>query len=307
MKALITGANGFVGKHLSDLLQKKGFVVFAADLNKTKNNRINFIKIDITNKKQVSDLIKKVKPDYIFHLAAISSVKTCKDNPKLTQKINIGGTKNIMLACIENKINPKILITSYAYIYGIPKYLPIDESHPVNPINKYGKSKLEQENISLKFFKQDKLNVIISRSFNHIGPNQAVGFVCSDFAKQIAEIEKGLTKPKIHVGNLNSKRDFTDVRDMVRAYLLLIERGKSGEIYNLGSGKCYIIKEILKKLIAKSKSKIKIIEDKSLFRKFDIPALIVNNKKFVDITGWKSKINLDKSLIDILDYWRGVV
>jgi GDP-4-dehydro-6-deoxy-D-mannose reductase len=309
MNSLITGINGFVGQHLSELLLKKGFNVFGADIieSKKQNPKINFIKTDITNKKQVSDMIKKSKPDYIFHLAAVSSVKTCKDNPELTQKVNLGGTENIMSACVDNNLNPKILITSSAHVYGIPKYLPIDESHPVNPVNEYGKSKLEQENTSLSFFNKNKLSVIISRSFNHIGPNQATGFVCSDFAKQIAEIEKGTTKPEIHVGDISSKRDFTDVRDIVKAYLLLIEKGKAGEIYNIGSGKGYTIKEILDRLIAKSKSKISIIADKSLFRKSDIPALIANNKKFVDLTGWKPEITLDKSLTDILNYWKSII
>lgn len=308
MRALITGVNGFVGGHLSNLLLNKAFEVFGTDrAADTQVKGITYFKADITDKEAVSSIIKESKPDFIFHLAAISAVQVCRENPKLTKEVNIGGTENIMSACVENNINPRILITSSAHVYGIPKYTPIDESHPVNPVNEYGKSKLEQENISLKFFKEHKLNAIISRSFNHIGPNQATGFVCSDFAKQIAEIEKGLIKTEIHVGNLSSRRDFTDVRDMVKAYFLLVEKGKPGGIYNIGSGIDYSIKEILDKLITKSKSKINIIDDKSLLRKSDIPLLVANNKKFVALTGWKPETSIGQSLNDVLNYWRSIV
>lgn len=304
MRVLITGVNGFVGTHLSNLLLKKGFEVYGTD--RTNSNHLKKLKIfniDITEKEKITKLLKISKPDIIFHLAAISSVKFCEENPEATKKINIGGTENILSACVELKINPKIIITSSAYVYGIPLYIPIDEKHKTTPTNEYGKSKLEQEKISLEFHKKYGLNVIISRSFNHIGPNQALGFVCSDFAKQIVEIEKG-KKTKISVGDLTPKRDFTDVRDIVNAYLLLAKKGKPGEIYNIGSGKSYSIKEILTKLIKLSKSKIEIKENKSLFRKSDIPIFISDNNKFMNLTNWKQKISLDESLNDILIYWR---
>ncbi len=308
MKALITGINGFVGGHLSSFLIKKGYTVFGTD--HSGNNLISGVKtfnIDVTDTEGIFSLVKEVKPDLIFHLAAISSIKTCKDNPELTKKVNVGGTDNIMSACVNNNINPKILITSSAQAYGIPKDIPVDESHTANPVNEYGQSKVEQENISLNFFKKNNLNVIISRSFNHIGPNQSTGFVCSDFAKQIAEIEKGVIKPDIHVGDLSPKRDFTDVRDIVKAYLLLLEKGKAGEIYNIGSGNSHSIKEILEKLVAKSKLSIKVIENKSFFRESDIPILTANIKKFVNLTGWKPQITINESLTDILNYWRNII
>lgn len=307
MKALITGINGFVGRHLSNLLLKKDFEVFGVD--KSKNNAlkgVKYFKVDITVKEAIGGIIKELEPSLIFHLAAISSVQICTENPQLTKKVNVVGTSNLLSACVEQKINPKILITSSAQVYGIPKYLPIDESHPVNPINEYGKSKLEQENIALSFFKRYNLSLIISRSFNHIGPNQRTGFVCSDFAKQIAEIEKGIIKPEIGVGDINTKRDFTDVRDIVSAYLLLV-KGSPGEVYNIGSGIGYDIKDILTKLLAKSKVDIKIVEDKSLLRKSDIPTLIANNQKFVNLTKWKPTFSVDESLEDILNYWRNIV
>jgi len=307
MKALITGINGFVGGHLSALLLKNGFEVSGADTEKnSKVQGVTYFQADIVAK-DIVYIIKKSKPDLIFHLAAISAVKICKENPRLTKKVNVDGTTNLLSACVENKINPKILVTSSAHVYGIPKCLPIDEDHPLNPINEYGRSKLEQENVALHFFREHKLNIIISRSFNHIGPNQSTGFVCSDFAKQVAEIEKDVVKPEIHVGNLNTKRDFTDVRDIVRAYILLLENGTPGEIYNIGTGNGYSIKEILNILFAKSNVDIKVVEDKLLVREQDIPTLIANNKKFVSLTKWTPKFSIDQSLTDILNYWRTLV
>jgi GDP-4-dehydro-6-deoxy-D-mannose reductase len=308
MRALITGINGFVGGHLSNLLLKNGFEVYGTDIeNKSKVKRVEYFQANIVDKEVTSNLIKKSRPELIFHLAAISSIKICKENPQLAKKVNVIGTANLLSACVKHKINPKILITSSAQVYGIPKYIPIDESHSANPINEYGKSKLEQEDISLKFYENHSLNVLISRSFNHIGPNQATGFVCSDLAKQIAEIEKGLKKPEILVGNLSSQRDFTDVRDVVRAYLLLLKRGNPGEIYNIGKGIGYAIKEILNGLLKKSTANVKVVKDKSLTRKTDIPVLVANNNKFVSLTQWNPKFSIDDSLNDILEYWRNLV
>lgn len=307
MKALITGANGFVGGHLVDLLLKNGFELFGLDRSKSDIKWVKSFNADITDEKEVSRVIKECVPDYIFHLAAISSVKLCSENPELARKVNVTGTESIIRACAKNGINPTILVTSSAYVYGVPQHTPIDENHPTNPIDPYGKSKLEQENISLKLFEETGIKVIISRSFNHIGSNQGTGFACSDFAKQIAEIEKGISKPEIHVGNLNPKRDFSDVRDIVKAYLLLLQKGKPGEVYNIGSGKSYSMRHILDVMLSKSTAKIKIVEDKDKFRKAEIPILEANNKKFTDLTGWKPEFSIEQSLSDVLDYWRHIV
>lgn len=303
MKALITGVNGFVGSYLSNFLVDNGFQVFGTDLTEKNSGKFSFFKADITEKEEISNIIKKIRPDLIFHLAGIASPSACEKNPELAGKVNVSGTENLLYACVENKINPRILITSSAYVYGVPKYTPIDENHPANPVNEYGKSKLEQEKVALRFFKELGIKSIISRSFNHIGPGQALGFVCSDFAKQIADIEKGGIKPEIHVRNLSPVRDFTDVRDIANAYLLLIENGKPGEIYNIGSGKGILIRDILNKLIGMSSKKIRVIQDKSEIND-SVPVLIADNKKLVKLTGWKPKISIDESLRDILEYWR---
>jgi GDP-4-dehydro-6-deoxy-D-mannose reductase len=303
MKAFITGINGFVGKHLSEFLLSKGFEVTGTDLTDgfDGNSNVKYYKLDVLDADKLKQIMNDIKPDVIFHLAAISSVQVCEEKPELARKIVIEGTNNLLSACVKNKINPTIIITSSAHVYGIPEYTPIDELHPLKPVTAYGKSKLEQENTALNFFKRYGLKVIISRSFNHIGPGQATGFVCSDFAKQIAEIEKGLIQPEIHVGDLSSKRDFTDVRDIVDAYVMLAEKGKPGEIYNIGRGKAYSIQEILEKMISKSSIKIRI--EKSKLKKSAIPIFVADNRKFKNLTGWKPKIGIDKSLTDIINYW----
>lgn len=304
MKALVTGINGFVGPYLAEHLREKGHKVFGIDKN-VENNKNNF-RVDLTDFSRVYEVVNEIKPDYIFHLAAISSVKLAKRFPKLAFEVNVNGTKNIMEAVLKSKINPSILITSTADVYGIPKKTPITESHSVNPISIYAKSKLEQEKIALKYSKNKNLKVVVSRSFTHTGPKQPESFVCSDFAKQIAEIEKG-KEPIICVGNLNVKRDFSDVRDIVKAYSLSLEKCEPGEVYNICSEKAYSIEGIVKILLSFSKIKIKIKQEKQRMRKHDIPILLGDCSKFKRITHWKPDITFEKTLRDILDYWRRIV
>lgn len=303
MKALVTGVNGFVGSYLSEYLKRNGYDAFGIDKNIENISNKNNFRVDITNFNRVYEVVDKIKPDYIFHLAAISSVKLGKRFPELAFKVNVDGTKNIMEAIVKSKIDASILITSTADVYGVPKKTPITEDHPINPISTYAKSKLEQERIALKYFKDKNFKVIVSRSFTHTGPRQPESFVCSDFAKQMAEIEKG-KEPIIHVGNLDVKRDFSDVRDIVRAYVLALQKCKPGEIYNICSEKAYSIEEIVKILLSFSKIKIKVKQEKQRMRKNDIPLLLGDCSKFKNLTGWKPEIPFEKTLKDLLDYWR---
>ena len=301
MKALVTGIGGFVAPYLAEHLKGRGFEVFGADKS-IKEDKNNFA-VDLTDAKRVYEVIDKVKPDCVFHLAAISSVKLGDKFPELAFNVNVNGTKNIMEAVIKSKIDPKILITSTADVYGIPKKTPLTEEHPLNPISIYAKSKLEQEKIALAYFKNKNLKVIISRSFTHTGPKQHESFVCSDFAKQVAEIEKG-KEPVIMVGNLDVERDFSDVRDIVKAYLLALQKCKPGEIYNICSGKAYSIEDIVKILVSFSKKKIEIRQEKERMRKNDIPILLGDCSKFKKATAWKPEIAFEDTLKDLLEYWR---
>ena len=182
----------------------------------------------------------------------------------------------------------------------------MDENTAFRPTNTYAVSKIAQDFLGLQYYISYRLKIIRVRPFNHIGPRQSAGFVVSDFAKKIADIEKGRMDPILRVGNLQAKRDFTDVRDMVRAYNFLIEKGEFGEVYNIGSGVSYSISEILDILLSFSKIKIKVEIDHSLLRPEDAQDRLCDNKKFVELTDWKPSIPIEKSLKDTLDYWRNI-
>ena len=323
MKSLITGIAGFVGPHLAEHLLNNKHEVFGVDITKKKIENVISYQTDILDRESLFSVMRKIKPDYVFHLAAQSSVEKSFSQPEFTKKVNVDGTKNLLDSILSAGIKPTILTVSSAQIYGFPKQLPITEQHPLNPQSPYAKSRLEQEKLVLEYSKErndisnrgglfsimneimPNMKVVIARSFNHTGPGQSEEFVCSDFAKQIVEIEKGLKEPLIKVGNLEAKRDFTDVRDIVRGYLLALEKGKRGECYNLCSGKAYSIEEILQMLIKESECKdIKVEKDPQKMRAGDIAILLGDYSKFCKQTGWKPEIPLEQTLNDILEYWR---
>lgn len=270
-KALITGINGFVGPYLQHELEKNGYDVYGIDLNGGSDK---IFSCDITNFDSVLDVMLKIKPDFIFHLAGFSSVAKSFENPELCFKINVDGTKNLLDAVVKSGLKPRVLIVSSAEVYGRPKYIPIDEKHPLDPVSPYGKSRVEQEKLALSY----NLPVIISRSFNHTGPGQPATFVIPSFKKQVSEAKDGDT---IFVGNLDLVRDFSDVRDVVHAYRTLIEKGKVGEVYNVGSGVGYKLRDILDKMIKESGKKLKVEVDPKKYRDVDIPKLVCDNKKIM--------------------------
>ncbi|MCX6707121.1 MAG: GDP-mannose 4,6-dehydratase [Candidatus Woesearchaeota archaeon] len=310
MKALITGIEGFVGPYLAKELLKGKHEVYGTYLTDWKDpiKGVKVVHLDVTDKDEAASVISKIRPDWIFHLAGFSSVAQSWKSPEICFKVNVEGTRNLLDAVVSARtnqgINPKILIVSSAEVYGKPKYLPIDEKHPLNPENPYAKSRVEQEKVALEYVKKG-LHIVISRSFNHTGPGQSPQFVCSDFAHQIAMIEKGLQEPVVKVGNLDVKRDFSDVRDVVRAYVLMVEKCRDGEVYNVCSGKGYIIKDILKILIGLSKTKDIIIKaDSCKIRPEDTIISFGNNLKFLHETKWDSEIDFNKTLSEILDWHR---
>jgi GDP-4-dehydro-6-deoxy-D-mannose reductase len=296
MKALITGINGFVGPHLKQHLVNNGFEVFGTDIS---NGELVDYNVDLLDKQAVYDLISKITPDFIFHLAAQSSVKLSFIKPELTREINVTGTKNLLDAVKLIVPDSRILVVGSADVYGVPDETPLTENSKLNPISPYGKSKLEQEKLALSY----GLNLVISRSFTHTGPGQTSIFVCSDFAKQIVEIENG-KEAVINVGNIDVRRDFTDVRDIVKAYLLALEKCNFNEVYNICSGNTYSIREILNILLSLTDKDIRVESDPTKLRKNDILLMEGDNSKFIEITGWKAEISLEKTLKDLLDYWR---
>ncbi|MGV8141871.1 MAG: GDP-mannose 4,6-dehydratase [Candidatus Woesearchaeota archaeon] len=285
MIALITGMNGFVGPYLESELVSKGYIVYGIDI---RSDGKKIFSCDITDFDSVLSVIEKVRPDVIFHLAGFSSVSRSFQEPELCFKINVDGTKNLLDAVTKTGIKPKILVISSSEIYGIPKYIPIDESHPLNPISPYGHSRLAQERLC----KEYDLPIIISRSFNHTGPGQQETFVIPSFIKQIENIkDKGI----IYVGDLDITRDFSDVRDIVKAYIILIAKGIAGEAYNVGSGIPYNLRDILHTLIERSHKNINIKVDPERFRPNDIKEIVCDNTKLLKL----EKIKFRNILNDI--------
>lgn len=317
-RVLITGITGFAGSHLVEhLCSKKEYKIAGTYLsNESLKNverirgKINLIKIELTNAKKVLQLVEKTKPDLVFNLAGLPSTADSFKSPKDTIINNISLEINLLSAIKENNfLNTKILVVSSADIYGLVKKenLPIDEETPFMPTSPYSVSKIAQDFLGLQYFLSYNLKIIRVRPFNHIGPRQSPHFVVSSIAKKIAEIEKGGRKPILTVGNLESKRDFTDVRDMVRAYTVALEKGKFGEVYNIGSGVSYRISDILHRLIFLSKAKMTVLSHKSLFRPIDNPELVCDASKFKRLTNWKPEIEISTTLKDTLDYWRNIV
>ncbi len=304
MKSLITGAGGFVGPYLVAHLIAQGHTVYGIERAERNVKNCEMFAADILDKKKIPEIIKKIKPDYIFHLAGQSSVEVSWKEPQLTMDINVRGTVNLLNAVAKAKINPKIIIVSSSEIYGRPVKLPLKEDHPLNPTSPYGESRLLQEKAVKEIAKKHKLQVVIARSFPHTGPGQVPKFVCPAFAEQIIMIERKKTEPVIKVGNLDNERDFADVRDVVKAYLLMADKGKNGEAYNVCYGKSWKIKKILSYLLKNSTVKPKIIVDPAKLRKGDMKKVVGSHAKLTKDTGWKPAIKFEKTLEDIITYWR---
>ncbi len=303
-KIVITGIGGFVGEYLAAYFVVQGFSVFGFDRHGATIPNVQAATLNLLDKSAVDSYIKEIQPEYLIHLAAQSSVKKSWDNPEETTKINVEGTKYLLSAITAHSPKCITLIVSSAEIYGTPKEIPLTEKSPINPNSPYGKSRQEQEKLCEEYRQKNNLKIIISRSFPHTGPKQTDQFVCSNFAKQIARIEAEKQEPILSVGNLEARRDFTDVRDIVRAYHLLITNPNANGVYNICSGKSIPIAEILKTLLSYSKKKITIIQDPAKMRPSDIPDLLGSNSKFVQLTGWKPEIPFDQTLKEMLNWWR---
>ncbi len=302
--AVITGIGGFVGKYLAAYLVSQGIAVFGFDRQGTQIIGAKTVTLDLLDPIALKAYIKEIKPDYIIHLAAQSSVKKSWDNPEETKQINIEGTRYLLDAIVKHSPTSKILIVSSAEIYGIPTTVPITEKTPLNPNSPYGESRLEQEKICQEYIKKHNLTLVITRSFPHTGLGQSDQFVCSNFAKQIALIEAGKQEPLLSVGNLDAKRDFSDVRDIVKSYYLLITNPHAQGVYNICSGKSIAIADVLQKLLSYSKNSITVTPDPAKMRPSDIPNMLGSNSKFTALTGWKPEIHFDQTLREMLEWWR---
>lgn len=308
MKSLIIGAAGFVGYYLIKELQSTNDEVFCTKLpfEKIDLDNINVVDLDICNYEQVKDVLLSIKPDNIYHLAAQSSVALSWEKPAMTLNINIIGSTNILEVVRKELPKTKVLLVGSSEEYGrINLDRKINEEDQLNPKNIYALSKASVESLGKLYAEAYGLDIFMTRSFNHIGPRQLPNFVVSDFANQIAKIERGEQEPIISVGNLESYRDFTDVRDIVSAYRIIMSKSNKGEVYNVGTGHAIKINDILSMLLDQSKKKIEIQIDKNKFRPIDIKKIEADVSK-IESLGWKRKYDIKETIADVLNYFRNI-
>jgi len=312
-KAFITGIAGFAGSHLAEELLEQGWQVSGSLLRgesrsnlKAIKNDIELVTLDILSEKTCLTKITEKQPTHIFHLAAFASVGKSFEMDRAAYMINIVGTLNMLRAAVKVRRLKKFIFVSSADCYGTfsPVNKTLSEDEPLNPVSPYAISKATAERICRFYQVNRSVPVVIARSFNHSGPRQSDVFVIPSFAKRIAAIESGLQKPLMRVGNLSIRRDLSDVRDIVRGYRLMAERGKTGHIYNLCSGKSVSIQTVLNRLLVHSSKNIKVVGDKTLLRRVDIPILRGDNRKAIKELGFELRYSLGTTLKDSLDYWR---
>lgn len=308
-KALIIGAAGFVGPYLAEHLSKEyGMRVYATKRShdKFEDIKAEMYYLDILNKEEIVDLLYKVRPDHIFHLAAQSSVALAWKDPGRTIDVNIKGSVNVLDAVRDLYYKPRVLLIGSGEEYGHikPGETPISEDNHLRPGNLYAVTKVCQNMIANIYATAYDMELIMVRAFNHIGPKQASIFVISDFCRQVVEIEKGLREPVMMVGNLKAMRDFTDVRDVVRAYALLAKYGKAGETYNVGSGHAVEIKTVLDQIIAQSEVDVEVRVDPNKIRPVDVPIIEADITKLQKTTGWEQRIPLEQTIHETMEYWR---
>lgn len=314
MKVLITGITGFVGSHLAEyLLDQKNIEVYGikrwrsplSDLAGVLQD-VHLMDCDLRDANSVNHVIELVRPDRVYHLAAQSYVPSSYTAPVDTFQTNACGTINLLEAIRTAQIDPHIHICSSSEVYGQvrPDEVPIKETNPLRPSSPYAVSKVAEDMIAYQYFVSYGLKTVRTRAFTHTGPRRGEVFVESTFAKQIAEIERGNARPVIHVGNLNSVRTFLDVRDICVAYQLAVEKGVPGEVYNIGGERTMSVGEMLDYLLSLSSVKVRIEVDPARLRPSDVTLQIPDTNRFREQTGWKPTIPFEKTMRDLLDYWR---
>jgi GDP-4-dehydro-6-deoxy-D-mannose reductase len=316
LRVLITGITGFAGSHLAEhiLADHPGVEIFGTMRwrSRTENirgiaSRMQLLECDLRDQSSVKGIMDRVRPERIFHLAAQSFVPSSWSAPAESLTTNIIGQLNIFEAVRACGIDPWIQIACSSEEYGLvlEDELPIRETNPLRPLSPYAVSKVGQDYLGYQYYKSFGMKVVRTRGFNHDGPRRGEVFVSSNFAKQLAAIEKKQSPPVIHVGNLEARRDFTDVRDIVRGYWLALDGGcEPGEVYNLCTGRDYSIQEVLDKLIEMSGLEVEVREDPERLRPSDVPVLLGDSSRFRKATGWEPRISYEQTLQDMLDYWR---
>lgn len=304
-RILITGGTGFVGAHLIQFLKSSTshIAVLASGGNSRPRPDVNYYEVDIRDRSAVRSVVHEVKPNQIYHLAGISSVDDSWSNPRLTYEVNVFGADNLFDAAMSLPSPPTILNVSTSQVYA-PCSRALSEDSQVQPNNPYAASKAMAELLVVGYQKFTAGGIVTARAFNHTGPGQPPNFVLPSIAKQFAEIELGLRPPRLAVGNIEVKRDFTDIRDVVRAYCMLLDKGKPGEIYNVCSGSAIRLADIIQMFESVTGTKITIETDAARVRCNDVLQICGDPKKIREATGWYPQISLPKTIAGLLDYWR---
>lgn len=312
MRALITGINGFVGGHLAEHLlagtdwQVSG-VAREPRLNlATLEGRVTLHTANLTDAPAVRQLIAEAQPDLVFHLAAQAHPPTSFRDPAGTLTSNILMQLHLFEGIRAAQLDPVVIVVGTGEEYGAvqPHEIPVNEHTPLRPVSPYAVSKVAQDMLAYQYYAAHKLRTIRVRPFNHTGPRQDDGYAPTAFAHQIARIEAGTQPPVVKVGNLAARRDFTDVRDVARAYYLAALHGEPGEVYNIGSGRAVAIQDILDGLLAQSQVTIDVQRDPERMRPADVPEIVCNATRFRERTGWEPQIPLATTLVDLLRDWR---
>jgi GDP-4-dehydro-6-deoxy-D-mannose reductase len=304
---LVTGAAGFAGSHLLDMLAGDGSRLVAwhrpGGTPPRAGGGVTWAPVDLLDQPTVAHAIAELQPAIVYHCAGAAHVGRSWDKTEATLAINVRGTHHLLEALRRSSAATRVMVPSSALVYR-PANEPLTEDHPLVPSDPYGVSKLAQELLGTRAA-ADGLDVTIARPFNHMGPRQDPEFAASGFARSIADIEAGRSAPEIAVGNLDAKRDLTDVRDTVRAYRTIVERGRPGRTYNVCSGRAIAIGDLLDMLLVRARVPIDVRVDAARFRPNDVPLLLGNPSRIRDELGWAPIIPLEQTLDDLLNYWRG--
>ena len=314
-RVLVTGVTGFAGSHLVDyMLERSDAEIWGIQRwrSRTENiehfrDRIQLVECDLRDAESTRETLEQIRPEWIFHLAAQSFVPTSWKAPTESLTTNVLGQLHIFESCRRIGISPRIQIACSSEEYGMvyADEIPIRETNPLRPLSPYAVSKVTQDLLGYQYWMSWKVDCVRTRGFNHEGPRRGPVFVASDFAKQIADIEKGRRSPTLLVGNLDARRDFSDVRDMVRAYWLALEKCEPGEVYNICRGRAWSIREVLDLLLGMTAARIEVRTDPARMRPSDVPVLIGDPTKFHRATGWEPTIPFEQTLRDMLEHWRG--
>jgi len=315
-RVFITGISGFVGSHLAEYALKQGAVVYGTIRWRSKMDNIrhiekelHLIEGDIRDSYSMQKAIAEAEPDYVFSLAAQSFVPASWRSPSETLDTNVQGTLNVLEACRNSNFDPRILVVGSSEEYGMvfPEEIPISETNPLRPLSPYAVSKVATDMLGYQYHQSYGMKIVRTRAFNSTGPRRGEPFMTSNFAKQVAEIEKGIKKPIIHVGNLDAYRDFTDVRDVVNAYYLALRKCTFGDVYNICSGEGQKVESVLNMLIKRAGIEVEIVQDPERMRPSDVKILKCNSSKFRSKTGWVPEYTFRQTMYDLLDYWRELV